>query len=256
MQAVLYLERRVLHAIVLSRILHGFTLLLVLKFNALGCAIQYRRKGCFCFPCKLFAYPAEGNSPFITGLNNWKRGEEKISAHENGQSHRASIIALTARKHFAERVDKRLIQQYESECQYWRSILTRIVSVLRFITERGLALRGSDQTIGSPNNGNYLGCLELLSEYDPFLSEHIRKHANKGRGHTSYLSSTICDEFISIMSKRILNKIISEIKSAGHFSISVDSTPDVSNVDQLTCVIRYVLLCGPVERFVHFLPMM
>ena len=34
------------------------------------------------------------------------------------------------------------------------------------------------------------------------------------------------------------------------------STPDVSNVDQLTCVIRYVLPSGPVERFVHFLPMM
>ena len=77
-----------------------------------------------------------------------------------------------------------------------------------------------------------------------------------GSRHTSYLSSTICDEFISIMSKRILNKIISEIKSAGHFSISVDSTHDVSNVDQLTCVIRCVLPCCPVERFVHFLPMM
>ena len=45
------------------------------------------------------------------------------------------------------------------------------------------------------------------------------------------------------------------ISSAGH-SVSVDSTPDVSNVDQLTCVIRYVLPSGPVERFVHFLPMM
>ena len=37
---------------------------------------------------------------------------------------------------------------------------------------------------------------------------------DKGRGRTSYLSSTtICDEFISIMSKRILNKIISDMKS-------------------------------------------
>ena len=134
-------------------------------------------------------------------------------------------------------------------------ILTRIVSVIHFITERGLALRGSDQTIGSLNNGNYLGCLELLSEYDPFLSEHIRKHANKGRGHTSYLSSTIRDELISIMSKRILNKIISEIKSAGHFSISVDSTPDVSNADLVTCVIRCVAV-WPGRTLCALLPMM
>ena len=34
---------------------------------------------------------------------------------------------------------------------------------------------------------------------------------------------------------------MSEIKRAGHFSVSVDSTSDVSNVDQFTCVNRYVL---------------
>ena len=56
------------------------------------------KKRLFCFPCKLFAHPAEGNSTFITGFNNWKRGEEKISAHENGQSHRASIIAFNCSK--------------------------------------------------------------------------------------------------------------------------------------------------------------
>ena len=36
------------------------------------------KKRLFCFPCKLFAHPAEGNSPFITCFNNWKRGEEKF----------------------------------------------------------------------------------------------------------------------------------------------------------------------------------
>ena len=214
------------------------------------------KKMLFCFACKLFGHPAHDNTPFVSGFSNWRKGEERIAAHENGQSHRDSIITLTARKHVSGRIDKGLIQQYESECEYWRALLTRIVSVLRFITERGLALRGSDETICSPNNVNYLGCLELIAEYDVFLSEHIRKHANKGRGHTSYLSSTVCDEFVSIMGKCVLDKIISEIKSAGHFSVSVDSTPDVSNVDQLTFVIRYVLPPGPVERFVHFLPMM
>ena len=87
------------------------------------------------------------------------------------------------------------------------------------MTERGLALCGSDQNIGSPNNGNYLDCLELITEYDAFLSEHIRKHANKGRGHTSYFSSTVCYEFVSIMDKRVLNEIITEIKKTQTISI-------------------------------------
>lgn len=45
------------------------------------------------------------------------------------------------------------------------------------------------------------------------------------------------------------------MKSIKYFSVSVDSTPDVSHVDQLTSILRYVLPSGPVERFVTFLEM-
>ena len=94
--------------------------------------------------------------------------------------------------------------------------------------------------------------MELISKYDPFLAEHIRKNVNQGRGHTSYLSSTICEEIILIMGQQVFSKIISEDRSSKFFSISVDSTPDISHCDQLTCIILYVLTSGPVERFLRF----
>uniref|UniRef100_H2YAG2 HAT C-terminal dimerisation domain-containing protein n=1 Tax=Ciona savignyi TaxID=51511 RepID=H2YAG2_CIOSA len=94
----------------------------------------------------------------------------------------------------------------------------------------------------------------MMAEYDTFLAEHIQKRVNKGRGHVSYFSSTVCEEFIDILAKKVLNFIISEIKQAKYYSVSVDSTPDITNVDQLTIVIRYVLPDGPVERFVQFVP--
>ncbi|GBP20613.1 hypothetical protein EVAR_93727_1 [Eumeta japonica] len=40
-----------------------------------------------------------------------------------------------------------------------------------------------------------------------------------------------------------------------YYSVSLDSTPDISHVDQLTLIVRYVLPSGPVERFVKFLDM-
>lgn len=49
-------------------------------------------------------------------------------------------------------------------------------------------------------------------------------------------------------------KIVGELKAAKYFSISVDSTPDLSHVDQLTFVVRYVKNGVPVERFLQFLP--
>jgi len=48
---------------------------------------------------------------------------------------------------------------------------------------------------------------------------------------------------------------VKEIEEAGYFSVLVDSTPNVSNVDQLTVILRYVSpLDGiPVERFLTFI---
>ena len=134
-------------------------------------------------------------------------------------------------------------------------MLDRVVEVIKFLAERGLPFRGSDETVGSSNNGNYLGLLELLAKFDPFLSEHINAHGNKGKGHTSYLSKDVCEEFISLIGAKILDQIISEIKKSKYYSISLDSTPDLAHIDQLTLIVRYVLPSGPVERFIKFLEM-
>ena len=109
--------------------------------------------------------------------------------------------------------------------------------------------------IGSHYNGNYLGLLELLAKFDPFIAEHITADANKGKGHTSYLSKTICEEFISLIGSSMHDSIICKLKNSKYYTISLDSTPDISNVDQLILIVRDVLPTGPVERFIIFLDM-
>ncbi|EFN70695.1 Zinc finger MYM-type protein 1, partial [Camponotus floridanus] len=117
------------------------------------------------------------------------------------------------------------------------------------------AFRGSNEQFFNSRNGNFLGTLELLAEYDDFLKVHIAQDGNKKKGHVSYLSNTICDEFIEILGEHVRKSIVHELKNAKYFSIIVDSTPDIENVDQLTIVIRYVSANScPVERFLLFLP--
>lgn len=205
----------------------------------------------YCFTCKLMS---PMRSKLTRGFNDWKHANKLLSNHENCKQHLDAMAALCARKS-SRHIDSDLVEQYESEIQYWKQVLRRIVSVVQFLCIRGLAFRGKSELIGSSKNGNYLGILELLSEYDTFLAAHIRKHANKGRGHTSYLSSTICEEVIELMGQTVLSVIVNEIKLAKYFSISVDSTPDVMHVDQLTVIVRYVLQSGPIERFIKFIPM-
>ena len=71
-------------------------------------------------------------------------------------------------------VDSLLLEQHRSEQEYWHKVLTLVVSVICFLASRGLPFRGENQIIGSAKNGNYLGILELLSEFDTFLEEHLK----------------------------------------------------------------------------------
>ena len=58
---------------------------------------------------------------------------------------------------------------------------------MKKLTNRGLPLRGSDEMIGSPHNGNFLMTVEILAEFDPFMREHLEKKAGKGKGYVSYI---------------------------------------------------------------------
>ena len=189
------------------------------------------------------------------GYKDWKHASYFIPHHERSAVHRDSMIQLLQRSDAGCHVDPELVRQTNDERDYWRAVLERVAETIRFLSERGLPFRGSNEVVGSPTNGNYLGILELLAKFDPFLAQHVNHNANKGRGHTSYLSKTICEEFVDLMANRVQEHIITEVKAAKYFSVSVDSTPDISHVDQLTCILRYVLPSGPVERYLTFLKM-
>lgn len=57
------------------------------------------------------------------------------------------------------------------------------------------------------------------------------------------------------MAEKVRKSILDDLKKAGYFSLSVDSTPDLAHIDQLTVIIRYVSPDDgfPVERFLTFI---
>lgn len=139
--------------------------------------------------------------------------------------------------------------------QYWCDILKRVVSTIVTLTTRGLALRGENSKIGSVHNGNFLGCLELIAEFDPFLRKHLAKFGNVGHGNCNYLSNTICEELVVLMAKRVSKTIIDETKRSKYYSIIIDLAPDVSHIDQLAFLVRYISPEGiPSERFLKYIP--
>lgn len=78
----------------------------------------------------------------------------------------------------------------------------------------------------------------------PILEEEIRT-----------MSYSNVDEFVWLMAKKVLDNIVEEIKNAKYFAIIVDSTPDLTHLDQLSFVLKY---CDNehsfVERYIKFIP--
>ncbi|GIY06905.1 zinc finger MYM-type protein 1 [Caerostris darwini] len=123
------------------------------------------------------------------------------------------------------------------------------------LAERGLPFREDNEKFGTPNNGNYFGLLELVAKFDPFLRDPIDRYENTDSGKPSYLSKITCEEIIQLTANKMKDTIMAEVKKAGCFSFSVDSTPDISHTDQFTLIIRYVSPEDglPIERFLTFL---
>ncbi|GFY54019.1 zinc finger MYM-type protein 1 [Trichonephila inaurata madagascariensis] len=101
-------------------------------------------------------------------------------------------------------------------CNDWKNSFAlalqheRVVSIVNFLSARGLPFRCDDQQLGSTTKRLFLRCLELISEFDLFLSQHLTKCGNKGKGSASYLSSDICSEFIRHEEQK--QEILKEIK--------------------------------------------
>ncbi|XP_042902047.1 zinc finger MYM-type protein 5-like [Parasteatoda tepidariorum] len=209
-------------------------------------------KKLFCWVCKLFGNTTTSLS--TSGFDDWKHVVFRLTEHENSFMHWESILRFTQRLKTEKRIDSAIIKQYQSEVHYWHSVLQRIVETVKFLSSRGMAFFGENEMFGSTHNGNFLGCLELIAHFDPFLVKHIEKAGNQGIGNVNYLSSTIVNEFVELMGEKVLNVVITEVIDAKYFLIIVDSTPDVTHMDQLTLILRYL---GPdykpVERFINFI---
>ena len=57
-----------------------------------------------------------------------------------------------------------------------------------------------------------------ISQFDPFLEQHIKRYANQESGRASYLSKTTCKEFISLIGYNVVNYIITKMQILFYFT--------------------------------------
>nr|XP_036234234.1 zinc finger MYM-type protein 1-like [Bactrocera oleae] len=121
-----------------------------------------------------------------------------------------------------------------------------------------MAFRGTSDKLYTPNNGKFLGLVQLLAKFDPVMEEHLRL-AVKGDVSDHYCGKDIQNELIELMVEKVKSEIISRAKKSKYYSIIADCTPDISHIEQLSLTIRFVDLSSDVdkisvkEHFIEFL---
>ena len=123
-------------------------------------------------------------------------------------------------------------QKYRERSCNMEGTVAQNLQVVLFLGERGLAFRGDSQRIGDPNNGNFLGILELIGQYDKILGDHLSKvkesQQSNRRLQVHYLSAEIQNEFIVCCATHVKQAILAQLTATKYYSIIFDATPDSS----------------------------
>ncbi|PWA74998.1 zinc finger MYM-type protein 1 [Artemisia annua] len=193
------------------------------------------------------------------GFADWTHLGTRLKEHEVGLEHitnMATWFDMRRRLKKNETIDKVAHEQFEKERDHWMKVLLRIISIVKFLAKHNLAFRGSNEKLHVDSNGNFLGLIEMLEEFDPFMKEHVRR-ITSDEIHVHYLGHAIQNELIQLLASGIRSQIVQKIKQAKYFSVILDCTPDTSHQEQMSLILRYVNVastCVTVEEsFLGFL---
>lgn len=166
----------------------------------------------------------------------------RLKEHETSLDHVLCMTTWCELRHRLQQnktIDKAAQEQFRKEKEYWKNVIVRIIAAVKYLATHNLAFRGTNDKLYQTSNGNFLGLIEMLAEFDPMMIEHV-KRINNGNIRHCYLSHYIQNELILLLSPKMRSVVIQKIKEAKYFSVMLDCTPDSSHQEQMTLIIRCV----------------
>jgi hypothetical protein len=104
------------------------------------------------------------------------------------------------------------------------------------LAKNSLGFRGHWESFSEVYNGNFLSQVQLLANYDNVMEQIV----NLPSGSTNYLSPQIQNEMIHCLGETLLKSLVTKINISPFYSLLLDTTQDITKVDQLSIIIRYV----------------
>jgi hypothetical protein len=214
----------------------------------------------FCFVCRLFPegvgrYSAD-KSWTVNGVKQWHKMKSvgtkkkgKLEQHFTSQGHKEALrnfaIFMNPNQQVDALLDSSRRQQLIREAND-ATLNTRVVSILgdivRTLAMQDIAFRGE-----TDESSNFYQIVQLVSRHCPLLEYWLNEKRMRPY-HVTYLSTCSQNEFIKLIGDAVRKRVLKELEEAPAFSVMADTTPDTSNKDQMSTVVRYVANSRPVER--------
>ena len=109
------------------------------------------------------------------GFCDWKNIASRLREHEVSRKHlecmqnRRSLEIRLFSHTTIDEANERLIL---SEKERWWSVYHCLLAIVQYLAENNLTFRGSFDQICQPQNGNFLGMVELIAKFDPVMKVH------------------------------------------------------------------------------------
>lgn len=211
-----------------------------------------------CFCCRIFE-PLKVKFSSINGVDDWKHLSERIRDHETSASHLNNYTKWksAAKLHSTDKtIEIELLKQFQTEKQRLKEVFKRIIALVLYLARQNLAFTGSSSKIHDEagRNGNFHQLVQTVASFDCVMREHLDRNET-----VHYLSPKTQNELINIIGLKVKSHILNSIKENKYFSMILDSTPDVTRNEQMTLVLRHVLLnertqkYGIKESFIEFM---
>lgn len=121
-----------------------------------------------------------------------------------------------------------------------RELVKQLIDVILYLGRHSLTLRGCRERFSDKLQGNYKDLILLLSNYSPIIAPYLTSAKTQRRSLFSFIYWERQNQMINAFSIDIAEKIAYAISECGLFSISMDTSFDISRKEQLLFVVRYV----------------